>query len=90
MTHATNTIAYDTLNKAANALRKGGYAEDLSLKPHGQECLTSKRQVLPEVFEVDAFNRSVKRKPGSDGSMPKKMNLSQKNGMTTEKRIIPY
>jgi hypothetical protein len=38
-------------------LRGDGYVYDLNLKPDCLECLTSKLQLHPEDFEVDAFYR---------------------------------
>jgi hypothetical protein len=57
MTKAKSNTSYDTLSEATNALRKDGYVEDLNLKPECIECLTSKLQLHPEDFEVDAFYR---------------------------------
>lgn len=38
-------------------MRGDGYVYDLNLKPDCLECLTSKLQLHPEDFEVDAFYR---------------------------------
>tara|TARA_R110001592_G_scaffold64751_9_gene198918 strand:+ start:5021 stop:5344 length:324 start_codon:yes stop_codon:yes gene_type:complete len=57
MTKANSNASYDTLSEATNALIKKGYTEDLNLKPDCLECLTSKLQLHPEDFEVDAFYR---------------------------------
>ncbi|WP_339881018.1 phosphoribosylpyrophosphate synthetase [uncultured Algoriphagus sp.] len=57
MTKANRNASYDTLSEATNALRRDGYVEDLNLKPDCLECLTSKLQLHPEDFEVDAFYR---------------------------------
>lgn len=48
---------YDTLSQAISELRQEGYTEDLNLKPHCLECTTSKLELHPEDFQVDAFYR---------------------------------
>jgi hypothetical protein len=57
MTKAKSTDSYETLSEATTGLRLKGYTEDLNLKPHCLECLTSKLQLHPEDFEVGAFYR---------------------------------
>lgn len=57
MTTAKSTDSYETLSEATNGLRQKGYTEDLNLKPLCLECTTSKLELHPEDFEVDAFYR---------------------------------
>tara|TARA_R110000850_G_scaffold129863_6_gene250231 strand:+ start:145 stop:465 length:321 start_codon:yes stop_codon:yes gene_type:complete len=48
---------YETLSEAISGLRQEGYTEDLNLKPHCLECITSKLELHPEDFQVDAYYR---------------------------------
>lgn len=57
MTKAKANADYNTLSEAINGLRQQGYTEDLNLKPHCLECATSKLELHPEDFQVDAFYR---------------------------------
>ncbi|NEN23814.1 phosphoribosylpyrophosphate synthetase [Cryomorpha ignava] len=69
MTKANSKASYDTLSEATNALIKEGYVEDLNLKPDCLECLTSKLQLHPEDFEVDAFYRFEGMSNADDNSI---------------------
>ncbi|ADR22051.1 phosphoribosylpyrophosphate synthetase [Marivirga tractuosa DSM 4126] len=79
MTKANSNTSYDTLSEATNALRKEGYTEDFNLKPECLECLTSKLQLHPEDFEVDAFYRFEGMSNPDDNSIV--FAISGKNGM---------
>lgn len=48
---------YDTLSEAIQGLRREGYTEDFNLKPHCLMCPSSKLELHPEEFHVDAFYR---------------------------------
>lgn len=79
MTKATSNTSYDTLSEATNDLLKKGYGEDLNIKPDCLECLTSKLQLHPEDFEVDAFYRFEGMSNPDDNSIV--YAISGKNGV---------
>jgi hypothetical protein len=79
MTKAKRNASYDTLSEATNSLIKIGYVEDFNLKPDCLECLTSKFQLHPEDFEVDAFYRFEGMSNADDNSIV--YAISGKNGI---------
>jgi hypothetical protein len=48
---------YETLSEAINDLKKRGFTEDFSLKPHCLECKTLSLLVDPSDFTVEEFYR---------------------------------
>lgn len=48
---------YDTLSEAVEDLKRRGYSEDFSLKPHCIECASRNLQLHPEDFVVEEFHR---------------------------------
>jgi hypothetical protein len=79
MKKANSNTSYDTLSEATNALKKDGYVQDLNLEPECLECVTSKLQLHPEDFEVDAFYRFEGMSSPDDNSIV--YAISGKNGI---------
>lgn len=50
-------FTYDTLSDAINGLKQRGYTEDLNLAGKCLQCASSKLQIHPEDFTVDAYYR---------------------------------